>query len=168
MARLAQVLMPDPGALSAPHIYRAHSYAGAAIAGMFHTNALKTTKSSETGRPRWRWPSARLRCPSYCRPSPPVLHSDRPTHPVRRQNHRRSHRLPDRRRCANKAGRSAEAIPTNGVPIRIRSGRLLLPHPQRCAPSEVYTFVLVNPHSTPAAGGSQNSCLPNANIVVPL
>ena len=39
MARLLQVLMPDPGALSAPHIYRAHSYAGAAIAGMFHTNA---------------------------------------------------------------------------------------------------------------------------------
>ena len=32
------VLMPDPGALSAPHVYRAHSLSGAAVASMFHTN----------------------------------------------------------------------------------------------------------------------------------
>ena len=34
------VLMPDPAALSTPHVYRAHSYSGAAVAGMFHTNAF--------------------------------------------------------------------------------------------------------------------------------
>jgi hypothetical protein len=34
------VLMPDPASLSTPHVYRSHSYAGAASAGMFHTNAF--------------------------------------------------------------------------------------------------------------------------------
>jgi hypothetical protein len=34
------VLMPDPMALSAPHVYRAHSYAGAVAADMYHTNAF--------------------------------------------------------------------------------------------------------------------------------
>lgn len=34
------VLMPDPASLSTPHVYRAHSYSGAAVAGMFHTNAF--------------------------------------------------------------------------------------------------------------------------------
>ena len=34
------VLMPDPAALSTPHVYRAHSYSGAVAAGMFHTNAF--------------------------------------------------------------------------------------------------------------------------------
>lgn len=32
------VLMPDPASLSTPHVYRAHSYAGAATGGLFHTN----------------------------------------------------------------------------------------------------------------------------------
>ena len=34
------VLMPDPLSLGAPHVYRAHSYEGAATAGMYHTNAF--------------------------------------------------------------------------------------------------------------------------------